>query len=99
VVRTLGLPHGVVINRDGVGDDGVEDYCREEGIRVLMKIPQSREIARLYSQGKPFVPDMPDWNDRFGELWIEMGREAEAARDGGREPGTEDRPGRREVDG
>ncbi len=75
VVRTLGMPFGVVINRDGVGDDGVERYCRKEGIRVLLKIPQSMDIARLYSKGRPFVPSMPEWGDKFREMWQEMERE------------------------
>jgi MinD superfamily P-loop ATPase len=81
VVRTLGVPFGVVINRDGVGDDGVERYCREEGIRVLMKIPQSMEIARLYSQGKPFVPSMPEWGERFRKMWKEIEGEVERERE------------------
>jgi MinD superfamily P-loop ATPase len=72
VVRRLEVPFGVVINRDGVGDDRVERYCRDEGIRILMKIPQSVEIARLYSQGKPFVPSMPEWGERLRRMWGEM---------------------------
>ncbi|MCK4471906.1 MAG: ATP-binding protein, partial [Anaerolineae bacterium] len=35
----LGLPVGVVINRDGVGDQGVHDYCVAESIPILMRIP------------------------------------------------------------
>lgn len=45
VVRTLGLPAGVVINRDGIGDDDVERYCEEEGLPILLRIPFDRRIA------------------------------------------------------
>ena len=50
----LGLPVGVVINRDGVGDAGVDDYCAAEGIPILMRIPLDRRIAEAYSEGCPW---------------------------------------------
>jgi MinD superfamily P-loop ATPase len=68
VCRTLEVPFGVVINRDGVGDDRVEKYCEEQGIELLLKIPQSMEIARLYSDGKPFVKELPGWEEKFHSL-------------------------------
>ena len=30
MLRVVGVEHGVVINRAGIGDSGVEEYCREE---------------------------------------------------------------------
>jgi MinD superfamily P-loop ATPase len=30
------LPVGVVVNRDGVGDQGVDEYCVAEGIPILI---------------------------------------------------------------
>lgn len=69
MVKELGVPHTVVINRDGVGDDRVEKYCEEQGIPILMKIPNNREIAQLYSRGIPFVEEMPEWKERFEDLY------------------------------
>jgi MinD superfamily P-loop ATPase len=40
----LGLPVGVVVNRDGLGDAGVDEYCAAEGIPILMRIPHDRRI-------------------------------------------------------
>jgi MinD superfamily P-loop ATPase len=51
----LGLPVGVVVNRDGVGDQGVDDYCAAEDIPILMRIPLERRIAEGYSEGVPLV--------------------------------------------
>jgi MinD superfamily P-loop ATPase len=68
VVRQLGIPFGVVINRYGLGDSRVEEYCRAEGIPILMKIPYVREIAVLYSKGIPFVERMPGWKENFREM-------------------------------
>ena len=68
VVRALELPFGVIINRDGVGDDRVEEYCKAEKIPLLMKIPQDDRIARLYSKGIPFVRELSGWKDQFKRL-------------------------------
>ncbi len=75
VVRHLKIPFGVIINREGIGDEGVESYCREEGIEVLMKIPQSKEIAELYSRGIPFMDEMTEWKDKFVKIFKRLGKE------------------------
>jgi MinD superfamily P-loop ATPase len=55
----LGLPVGVVINRDGIGDHGVDRFCAESGIPVLMRIPHDRAIAEAYADGIPLVTAAP----------------------------------------
>lgn len=68
VVKELKVPFSVVINKDGVGDDRVDRYCEDEGIPVVMKIPYDTEIAKLYSQGTPFVLDKKEWQDKFRDM-------------------------------
>jgi MinD superfamily P-loop ATPase len=60
MVRKLGLPSGVVINRSDVGDDGVVRYCEEEGIAILLEIPDDRRIAEGYSRGEMAVDIVPE---------------------------------------
>jgi len=69
MLRVLNIPFGVVINRDGIGDDRVERYCKNEKIKMLMKIPHDEEIARLYSKGIPFVKELPEWRQKFVGLF------------------------------
>ncbi len=64
-VKELGVLRGVIINRAGVGDRKVEEYCQEEGIPVLLTIPLDMEIARLYSQGVALVEGLPQWQESF----------------------------------
>ncbi|MEW5994721.1 MAG: ATP-binding protein [Candidatus Zixiibacteriota bacterium] len=52
MVREVGLPLGVVINRSDIGDGGIEEYCHQEEIDILMTIPYSRQIAEAYSRGE-----------------------------------------------
>ena len=68
-VKILGIPCGLVINRSDIGDDQVKTYAGEENIPVLMEIPFDRQIAEAYSRGEMLVEVMPEWKERFKELY------------------------------
>jgi MinD superfamily P-loop ATPase len=72
VLKIMAVPFGVVVNRAGLGDRKVYDYCKTEGIRVMMEIPYQRKIAELYSRGIPFTIEMPEWTTKFHELYDEI---------------------------
>jgi len=69
LTKRLGIPCGVVINRDGSGDGQIEEYCAEEDIPVLLRIPLDRRIAELYCQGTTLVAGLPGWRRTFLDLW------------------------------
>lgn len=50
-MKVLKRNFGVVINRYGIGDNKVEEYCQEEDIQIIAKIPNDKAIAELYSNG------------------------------------------------
>ncbi len=64
-VSELNIPCGVVINRAGIGDTRVEEYCLKENIPILLTVPLDAEIARLYSKGIALVEGMPQWKESF----------------------------------
>jgi MinD superfamily P-loop ATPase len=66
----LGLPAGVIINRDGIGDQGVDDFCTDVGLAVLLRIPMDRAIAAGIAQGVPLVSLRPEYNALFKELFL-----------------------------
>jgi MinD superfamily P-loop ATPase len=72
VVRKLGISSGVVINRVGIGGNEIEQYCHQEGIPILLRIPLDRNIAMLYSQGIPLIEGMPRWREDFLGLFHSM---------------------------
>lgn len=67
VVKHINVPFGIIINRDGIGDTKVEEYCQKEKIPIIMKIPHSDSIAHLYSKGIAFVNEKNEWKDKFIE--------------------------------
>jgi MinD superfamily P-loop ATPase len=69
LARDLAIPCGVVINRDGLGDDAVDRYCAEQGLPVLLRIPFDRRIAELYCRGVTLTEGMPEWRAVFSDLF------------------------------
>jgi len=76
VLGKLGVPFGVVLNKDGMGFSGVEDFLKEREIPLLLRIPFRKEIAMLYSKGVPLVEGMPEWRESFLSLYEEIKRRA-----------------------
>jgi MinD superfamily P-loop ATPase len=72
VLRKIHVPFGVVVNRAGVGDRKVYDYCTKEGIPLLLEIPYDRRIAEFYSRGVPFSLEMPGWKEKFQALFSKI---------------------------
>jgi len=72
MVKILDIPHGIIINRSDLGDTGVTEYAKQENIPILMEIPFDRLIAQTYSNGKLLVEELPDWKDKFVQLYEEI---------------------------
>ena len=69
LVRTIGTPFGVVINRAEAGNTLVLDYCVEEDLSVLLEIPDDRGIAEAYARGIPAVTAFPEKAELFELLY------------------------------
>ena len=71
-VRVLDIPFGVVINSEGIGDDRVHRYCRDEEIPLLCGIPHDRRIAEAYATGVLAVTAVREIVPKFQELYGEI---------------------------
>ena len=67
-MKALKKEFGVVINRYGVGNDDVIEYCLHENIPVLAKIPNSRKVAEKYSKGQLIYDEIPEIKEQFVKL-------------------------------
>ena len=72
VMAEMKVPCGVVVNRAGIGDRKLYDYCKDASVSILLEIPFQRRIAELYSQGVPFSLEMPEWRIKFQTLFEEI---------------------------
>ncbi len=67
--RDLGVPMGVVVNRDGAGSEDLNAYLADAGVPVLARIPFDRSIAEAYADGALILDahaDAPGW---FDAVW------------------------------
>jgi MinD superfamily P-loop ATPase len=75
LIKELKIPCGVIVNRDRDDDGALDAYLREQGVEVLMRIPDSIEIARLNARGISFTDEMPRWRYRFRQLLEKLSKE------------------------
>lgn len=68
-VRILDIPCGLVINRSDIGDNMVKEYAEKESVPILMEIPFDRKIAEAYSSGELIVDRIPEYREKFKELY------------------------------
>jgi MinD superfamily P-loop ATPase len=65
-------PMGVVVNRAGVGDDTVYQFCRDKGVPILAEIPYDRAIAEAYAQGRIIADESVKLKETFVSLQREI---------------------------
>ncbi len=80
MLEEMKIPAGVVVNKDGIGNEEVYDFCVEKNLSVLGKIPFSRPIAEAYARGIPAVLVGRENRLLFHEIWQTILKEGAAAR-------------------
>jgi MinD superfamily P-loop ATPase len=65
ILREMGIPAGVVINRDGIGNGSLEAYCTAENLPILLRIPFDRAIAEGTAQGRSLIELYPAYKGIF----------------------------------
>ena len=76
LVRKMGIPFGIVLNKASDSSSLIHDFCRSEGIELLMEIPFSKEIAENYSKGTLPIYNNNLWKERFEKLYERIERGA-----------------------
>lgn len=69
MIRELGIPHGVVVNRAEDGNRDAESFCEKRQVEILAQIADDRRIAECYSKGELILIGVPGVQKRFEELW------------------------------
>lgn len=67
-VQELNKPFVVVVNRYGLGDEKVFDYCKENKIPIIARIPNLRKIAEIYSRGELIYKQVPEFKDELVKI-------------------------------
>ena len=65
ILAKTGTPGGVIINRDGIGDDQVDSFLAETKFPILMRIPYRENIAVGLAKGALLIDLMPEYREQF----------------------------------
>jgi len=69
LARRMDLPFAVIVNRHGIGNRQVHQYCRSENIQIVMTLPDDRQIAEAYSRGELIVDVLNHYKSKFAALY------------------------------
>lgn len=68
MTRKLKLEPVVLINRATYKDTKLKEYCQEEDLKIIGEIPDRRELAEIYSNGKLAVEKNQEYKEIFTEI-------------------------------
>jgi MinD superfamily P-loop ATPase len=69
LVRQMGIPGGVIINRAGGDDEPIRELCTSYDLPILLEIAFSGQLASLGARGIPFSKALPFWQAKFDRLY------------------------------
>jgi MinD superfamily P-loop ATPase len=74
VAVELGIPAGVIINRENGPYPALDEFCANNNLPVLLRIPFERAIAEGVAQGKTLVEIHPEYAKRFHRMFKQIAR-------------------------
>lgn len=72
ILHDMNIPAGIVINRDGIGDDFLKEFLRENHIPVLLRVPFDRLLAENLAAGHTLIDVYPKYQDTLRRLYRQI---------------------------
>lgn len=72
IVKEMNIPSGIIINRNSDEFKEIDKFAEENKIKIIEKIPFSRDIASEYSSGNLFVTKNEEWKKRFYDIFTSI---------------------------
>ena len=65
----LKIPTGIIINKDEAGFNELENFCSQNKIPILMRIPFKKEYSQAIAKGLPLVEFDPSLSKKFVNMY------------------------------
>jgi MinD superfamily P-loop ATPase/acyl-coenzyme A thioesterase PaaI-like protein len=72
VADALGIPAGVIVNRENGPCPELEQFCGEHDLPILLRIPFERAIAEGVAQGKTLVDIHPEYGEHLRQMFSQI---------------------------
>ncbi len=80
MVRALRMPCVVAVNRADLGDDRVREYCREEGLEIVLELKNDRHLAEAYARGDLLIEAVDGLEATLAAAWDRIVAAAQTGR-------------------
>lgn len=74
MLRNMNKKFAVVINKAGLGDNEIYDYCKDENITIIGEVPFDKEVAKLYAKGEMASEKLPKYKIEFEKIFDRVRR-------------------------
>lgn len=72
VITKMGIPMGIVINRDGIGDERMDKFLTQHRLPVLCRIPFDMSLAKGLAEGRTLIDVYPKYRKLFRNLFFQI---------------------------
>ncbi|MDD5016961.1 MAG: ATP-binding protein [Eubacteriales bacterium] len=72
LLRSRNIPFGVVVNKHSADNTLIQDYCKENRIRLIGTVSYSKEAAVAYSTGR-MLTELPLYKKEFEAIALKIG--------------------------
>ena len=72
IVTEMGIPAGVIINREKSSFSPLEDLCSDFHVPILMHIPFDRQIAAGLAEGQSLIEINPNYSQRLQDVYHQI---------------------------
>ena len=69
ILEHTNTPAGVIINRNGIGNDNLKNFVNGTQYPILLEIPYEEQIASGLAKGKLLLDIFPTYRNKFLELY------------------------------
>ncbi|MFK4785714.1 P-loop NTPase [Fusobacterium sp. MFO224] len=74
MLKDMNKKFAVVINKAGLGDNEIYDYCKQEDISIIGEIPFDEEVAKLYAKGEMASEKLNKYKSEFEKIFDRVRR-------------------------
>ena len=69
IVSEMGIPAGIVINREGIGDSRMDEFLDQNNLPGMMRIPFTKALASGIAAGNTLIDVLPEYRQKFEVLY------------------------------
>jgi MinD superfamily P-loop ATPase len=72
IVKEMGIPAGVIINRDGIGDNRMDEFLTQNHLPIMLRIPYDKLLASGLAAGHTLINIRPEYRKNFQDLYLQI---------------------------